>query len=83
MSRGRMNATQRRRKLRRLLERDGVVYCWSCGERIDRRLPPDDDWAISIDHVVRLADGGGHDLSNLKHAHRVCNTLRDLARKAA
>lgn len=73
---GRMKSKQRKRKMRRLLERDAVVFCWICGEPIDRSLPGEDDRAISIDHVLALADGGNHDLSNLKAAHRVCNTLR-------
>lgn len=68
--------------LQRLYDRDEGV-CWLCGEKCDfndhkvidgifiagKRYP-------SIDHVVALANGGAHSWSNVKLAHRFCNSIK-------
>lgn len=33
----------------------------------------DSPWMPTIDHVVRLADGGSNNIANLRAAHRACN----------
>jgi 5-methylcytosine-specific restriction endonuclease McrA len=53
----------RRRLL--VLQRDRHI-CWVCGR----------DGADSVDHVVRIVDGGMHDYINLRAAHLRCNIIR-------
>lgn len=78
MSNARKLSKPTRRRLRRLLiERDGTT-CWLCGSPM---MPADTaHWnpkAMTIDHVVRIADGGSDDLGNLRLAHKFCNETRD------
>lgn len=68
--------------LRRLFARDNGV-CWICGMVCDYhdktyrgRTMIAGDMYPSIDHVVALSDGGAHAWSNVKLAHRICNSLR-------
>lgn len=48
--------------------RDGAK-CQLCGEPVTRR-------DATLDHVVSLADGGSDHPSNLRLAHRSCNSSR-------
>jgi 5-methylcytosine-specific restriction endonuclease McrA len=72
----RLGSDQHRSKLRRLINRDGLV-CWVCGEAIDPDAPLNAPGQVSIDHVVPRRLGGRHELSNLKLAHKACNEQRD------
>lgn len=56
-------------------ERDGYV-CQLCGLDTDRFASGNDDWFPSLDHIVPKSLGGGHEVSNLRTAHRVCNSSR-------
>jgi 5-methylcytosine-specific restriction endonuclease McrA len=49
----------------RVLWRDGYI-CWLCGGA----------GADSADHVVARAKGGSHEESNLRAAHRWCNSSK-------
>lgn len=73
-----MNSAERRRRsdrrhrtqqLRRIYRRDNGI-CQLCGEPCS---VPD----ASREHVVRLADGGSSDDSNVVLAHKKCNLLAD------
>jgi 5-methylcytosine-specific restriction endonuclease McrA len=44
--------------------------CWLCGIYFMRIAD------ITIDHVVPVSKGGGHNWSNLMPAHKVCNQQR-------
>nr|WP_239536851.1 HNH endonuclease signature motif containing protein [Arthrobacter roseus] len=51
--------------------------CWLCGEQVDLEADGKrDDWAATLDHVIPRSKGGTHDESNLKTAHRWCNSIR-------
>lgn len=51
-----------------VVARDGDA-CYLCGRETDR-----DD--RTLDHVVPLTRGGGHTLSNVRVAHRRCNSKK-------
>jgi DNA-binding CsgD family transcriptional regulator/DNA-directed RNA polymerase subunit RPC12/RpoP len=67
--------------LPRLIKRDGLT-CYLCGGRCD----PDDRTygyfgpkSPTMDHVIAMANGGGHTWDNVKVAHFICNSeKRDL-----
>ncbi len=59
-----------------VLERDGWV-CQICDIAIDRNALPFDDRAPAVDHIVRVTDGGGDELDNLRATHRWCNLRRE------
>ncbi|MFB8368572.1 HNH endonuclease [Pseudarthrobacter sp. NPDC055928] len=51
--------------------------CWLCGGSVDYLADPKrDDWAPSLDHVTPRSKGGTHESSNLRTAHRWCNSVR-------
>jgi len=51
--------------------------CWLCSGSVDMQADPQrDDWAPSLDHVLPRSMGGKHDMSNLRTAHRWCNSVR-------
>lgn len=67
--------------LPKLIERDGMT-CYLCGEECN---PSDKAWGTNgptyptIDHVIAMANGGGHTWGNVKVAHALCNSeKRDL-----
>lgn len=60
---------------RQLAERDGW-WCWLCGGAIDPALPPNSPGSGTVDHVVPRSRGGDDQPSNLRLAHRRCNTRR-------
>jgi 5-methylcytosine-specific restriction protein A len=65
-ARDRPGSTTAWRALRaQVLARDHYV-CWICGR----------PGADSADHLVRVADGGGDELANLRAAHLSCNARR-------
>ncbi|MFS2028728.1 MULTISPECIES: HNH endonuclease [unclassified Curtobacterium] len=59
-----------------VLERDGWV-CQICYIPINREALPFDDRAPAVDHIVRVTDGGGDELANLRAVHRWCNLRRE------
>jgi hypothetical protein len=48
--------------------------CHICGKRFTQADPP------TLDHVIALADGGGHVPSNVALAHRSCNSQKNACR---
>lgn len=56
-------------------ERDGWT-CHICTEKVDFQADPLSDWYPSLDHVVPRSRGGSDELSNLRTAHRWCNSVR-------
>lgn len=50
--------------------------CHICGLAIDYKLPHLDPGAFVIDHVTPLKLGGADDISNVKAAHRECNSKK-------
>lgn len=59
----------------RLIERDGWNCCW-CGETCNPDTQPCADRFPTIEHVIRRADGGTGEMSNLKVACYKCNNQR-------
>lgn len=54
--------------------------CWRCGLKIDLECDYNDPQAWTADHVQSLANGGdAYALSNLRPAHRSCNSKRGRA----
>lgn len=51
------------------------------GRHIDAWLPPDDDWASTIDHIIPKSLGGTNAFTNLRAAHRKCNAERGNGRQ--
>ena len=65
-----------------LFKRDGGI-CHLCGGRCDYEdfvvvngTTICGDWYPSIDHVIPLSKGGEHSWSNVKLAHRICNSIK-------
>lgn len=63
--------------LKKLIERDGL-RCAICGGMCD---PNDHTWSEytgpmspSIDHIIPMAKGGGHEWDNVQIAHVICNS---------
>lgn len=48
-------------------------FCALCGNPIDRDLKWPDQMSKSVDHIIPLAKGGIHEVSNLQWAHVGCN----------
>lgn len=69
--------------LHKLFVRDKGI-CYLCGTKCDYQDKYIDskgtvitgNYYPSIDHVIALHDGGTHQWSNIKLAHRICNTLK-------
>jgi hypothetical protein len=59
----------------KLVVRDGGK-CHICGEKVDMKAGTNNDMYGSIDHVMPIAHGGLHQWSNVKLAHRGCNTYK-------
>lgn len=58
--------------------RDGFD-CSLCGEMIDFSLPPTDRMSPTVDHVIPISKGGPDLLSNVRLAHRVCNSIKGVS----
>jgi hypothetical protein len=58
-------------------ERDGWI-CQLCFDSVDRDLPSSDIWSATLDHIVcqSWTDVPDHSPSNLRLAHRWCNSVR-------
>jgi 5-methylcytosine-specific restriction endonuclease McrA len=50
--------------------------CHICGQPINYALKSDDPMSFVIDHVIPLHKGGHDDISNIKAAHRLCNSKK-------
>lgn len=75
-----MESKRRRNVHARVYERDKwqckMLVCAADSRDIDPALAGyDDPWAPSIDHVIRLADGGRDVEGNMRAAHKFCNNL--------
>ena len=65
---------------KRLRRRDGDACCW-CGRDMLFADSGVDNWVnhpdqATLEHVIPLSDGGGHDDENCKLAHKACNYAR-------
>lgn len=58
-----------------IYERDGWV-CQICTDPVDPDLPPNDTWSATLDHITPRSAGGDDSPSNLRLAHRWCNSVR-------
>lgn len=58
-----------------LFDRDGWT-CQICSEPVNYGADPGSDWYPTLDHIVPKSLGGSHDFSNLRTAHRWCNSVR-------
>ncbi len=60
----------------------GVCCAW-CGGEIDLSLPATSRWSGTVDHIVKLEDGG-HPTArwNLQPMHRRCNTIKENQHRA-
>lgn len=70
--------------LKRLIERDGL-YCKICGMACN---PDDHGWtqymgptSPTIDHIIPMAQGGGHTWNNVQIAHAQCNSWKSDKKK--
>lgn len=80
-----MRKEERRRKalteesktitLRKLFKRDGGI-CWICGQPCDINADHNANNYPSVDHLLPISKGGKDEWSNIKLAHRICNTMR-------
>lgn len=61
--------------LQALVLRDNGI-CWLCGKPCNIDADSNDNEYPSIDHVVPISKGGKDEWSNIKLAHRLCNSLR-------
>lgn len=61
-----------RKKIIRVLYRQCNI-CPGCGEKFKGINDP----SISIDHIVRVKDGGPDEYWNLRLMHRPCNSKRE------
>ena len=51
--------------------------CYLCGVAIDYELRHPAHMSPSVDHIVALASGGGHSLSNVAFTHLICNIRKN------
>jgi len=61
--------------LERLIERDGI-RCAICGRNTDADAHHLSDAYPSVDHIVPSSHGGAHSWTNVRVAHRGCNSRR-------
>lgn len=55
----------------------GSDICWRCGQKIPLDVPNNDPKQWTADHVQSMENGGSAlELSNLRPAHRSCNSKR-------
>lgn len=62
--------------------RDRLI-CQLCDSPVDLNLPTTDRWAATLDHIIPYSLGGSDDESNLRLAHRSCNSRRGAPLDAA
>lgn len=58
-----------------IIERDGLT-CGICDEQVDPDLSYPDLRYLTVDHIIPRSCGGTNDLTNLRVAHLLCNSLR-------
>lgn len=58
--------------VRSIFDRDRWV-CGLCGRKVDSRLKYPDPNSVSLDHIIPIAEGGGHTRRNVQCAHLLCN----------
>ena len=56
-------------------ERDDWT-CYLCDGRIDRTAKSPEDWAMTIDCVISMSQGGEYALNNVRATHYLCNSLK-------
>lgn len=61
--------------LESVYEKDGGI-CWICGGRCDLTADPNANNYPSVDHVFPISRGGKDQWSNVRIAHRLCNSLK-------
>lgn len=71
---GRQIAISRSARLA-IYQRDGFV-CQLCDTPVEMTLPWTDKWSATLDHIVPYSLGGSDSESNLRLAHRSCNSRR-------
>ena len=71
---GRQIAISRKNR-QKLYRRDGFV-CQLCHTPVDMELPCTDSWSATLDHIIPYSRGGSDSESNLRLAHRSCNSRR-------
>jgi 5-methylcytosine-specific restriction endonuclease McrA len=72
-----LNQARRKRVRKTLLRKYGNICQW-CFQRIDLSITAmDDPMGFSIDHIIKLADGGTHAVSNLQPMHKKCNSEKN------
>ena len=64
-----------RTKARRILAK-AKSSCHICGQAIDYTLPHTNPESFVADHVIPIAKGGEDALSNIRAAHRDCNSTK-------
>ncbi|WP_373427668.1 HNH endonuclease [Arthrobacter sp. B2I5] len=70
---GQRRATFHGKHRQTVLERDNFI-CQICGLPTDPEASPSADLYPTLDHVIRVIDGGDDDPDNLRTAHKWCNT---------
>jgi len=56
--------------------------CAICADAIDYGAKAPDPMALSLDHIVALANGGTHYEDNIQPAHFICNSYKGAKRQA-
>lgn len=59
----------------KIFERDRWT-CQLCFKRIPKRLKSPHPRSATLDHIVPLAEGGEHTVTNVHAAHRLCNSSK-------
>lgn len=67
--------TSQQERLRRRIAATGAD-CHICGAAIAYELRWPDPMCFVVDHIVPIAKGGKHDLSNAAAAHAACNSKK-------
>ncbi|MGO4246278.1 HNH endonuclease [Paenarthrobacter sp. RAF54_2] len=70
---GQRRATTHGRYRAEVLERDHYI-CQICGLPTDPGASPSSELYPTLDHIIRVVDGGEDELYNLRTAHKWCNT---------
>lgn len=58
-----------------VFERDGWI-CQLCFQSVPDRVPVNDPWEATIDHIIPIGRGGTHEYANVQLAHRECNSRK-------
>lgn len=55
----------------------GATHCALCGQPLDHNAKAHTYWSTTVDHIIPISQGGNpYDLSNMRPAHKGCNTSR-------